>query len=262
VVGAQAVVSLAELYSRNHATDDAFIASARSEFPTVATRLLPPQEIPAEAPHLVLQSTSSTLAVSAAQAEMQVRFYGDLLGDLDGSLAYVRRKVQTIRAAWIAAGARPSVLGVVITANVPFDPTDEFGPAKHILNTHLSIERGDDAPIQDASARVAIRLADRLFFNVSVSNYELRTIRRPILPGMQQIMVKSWDAEVTERGIEVKLDINNRLEAVIRRSDPDLDDEAIETILGVAGRGLADALPEFVASGRLDTAGVLHEVST
>ncbi len=200
------------------------------------------------------------LAVSASQAEMQVRFYGDLIGDLDGCLGYIRRKVHTMRAAWLAAGARPSILGVVITANVPFDPADDLGPADHILATHLRIERGDEAPIQDASARIAMRLADRLFFNVSVGNYEVRTIQRPILPGMQQILVKAWDAEVSERGIEVKLDVNNRLEAVVSKSDPDLDDQAIETILSVAGRGFAGPLPAYVSTGRLDIADVLQAV--
>lgn len=48
-----------------------------------------PAEAPPQSPHLILGSSSSQLAISVAQADFEVRFYGDYLDDIARGLEYV-----------------------------------------------------------------------------------------------------------------------------------------------------------------------------
>lgn len=246
-LAAHAVLQTADLLPRDPGRDDALIAALKGEFPNLLSRQLLPPEVPAQTPHLVLASTSSQLAMSSAQADFEVRFYGDFPTDLTQALEYVERKLLAILGAYESAGATLSTVGVIGTLHFSFkDIEDE--PASHILRNHL---RTDAPPedVQDALARIAVRIRDTYFVTMTLSNYEERLFERPLMPGMTQIRVRPWEAELRDQGVELALDINNNLEGRVARADPVLTDEGIRAVVRLLREVALTAGPAFAESG-------------
>src|SRR5262245_27342092 len=81
---------------RDPARDEAFIAAVADQFPNVISRQALPAETPPVTPHLVLASSSSQLAISAIQADFEVRFYGEYITEVERGLDYVEQKLTSI----------------------------------------------------------------------------------------------------------------------------------------------------------------------
>jgi hypothetical protein len=218
---------------RDQLKDEKFIAAVRDEFPNVLQRTVLPPEVPLGTPHLVLASSSSQLAFSATQIDFEVRFYGDLVEDVEQALEYVERKLSSILRGVTAIEGSPVILGLIGTVHIPFRST-ESSPAEHILHTHLKTEV-DPALIQDAMARLAVKVRDTYFVTVTLSNYELRSwTSPPIMPGsMVPIRVRPWDGHVDEVGLELTVDINNNLEGYRTQSDPEVTPEGIRSTMSI-----------------------------
>ncbi len=121
---AHAVLQAPYPVQRDPAKDELFIAAVRREFPNIMARQMLPVEAPSQIPHLTLGGTSSQLALSAAQADFEVRFYGDYLSDLERGLEYVERKLQRVLAGYQAIEVVPSLIGLVATLH--FSLNDPF----------------------------------------------------------------------------------------------------------------------------------------
>jgi hypothetical protein len=209
-------------------------------------------------PHLLLGSTSSQLAVSSIQADFEVRFYGDFANDFQKVLSYTEEKIAAIRRALDATGVSVVTAGVIMTLNFSFRGHDE-SPAAHILSTHLHVEV-DESDMQDALARVAVRIRDTYFVTLTVSNYETRLFQRPILPGMKGLLVRPWEGTVDDVGIELIVDVNNNLEARTAAEPPTVSDKGIAAITQLLREVVSTAGPKFAATGELSVA-TLTEVS-
>jgi hypothetical protein len=221
------------------------MAAVRSEFPHVLNHVALPPEAPPNAPHLTLASTSSQLAVSSVQADFQVRFYGDLLTDVTAAIQYVERKLTAVFAGFQALDAPIATIGLIGTLNFSFAHRND-SPVDHILQTHLRTAV-DPNDVQDAVARVAVKLRDTYFLNLTVSNYESRSLERPILPGTTMMRVRPWEGRVTDSGLELAIDVNNNLEARARQADPEVTPDGLRAVTGllrniatVSGRAFAE----------------------
>jgi hypothetical protein len=245
---AHGVLQFPTLLPRDPGRDEVFIAAVASEFPNVISRQSLPAETPPVTPHLVLGSTSSQLAVSAVQADFEVRFYGEYSTDIERGLEYVERKLRAILAGFDALGAQPMMFGLIATFNFSFREREDVTPAQHILQTHLRTSVDPD-DLQDALARVAVKLRDTYFVTLTASNYESRIVERPLMPGLMQ--VRPWEGRVEDSGVQLVIDINNGLE--LRSSET----VAAVTATGVGAvmrvlRELATASgPRFVESGEV-----------
>lgn len=89
------------------------MAKARREFPNIMSRQMLPPEAPSQIPNLTLGGTSSQLALSSAQADFEVRFYGEYMRDLDRGLECVEKKIQAVLSAYQAIDVVPSLIGLV-----------------------------------------------------------------------------------------------------------------------------------------------------
>ena len=247
---AQAVIAFADAASRDPLRDEKLIQAVKAEFPNVINRQLLPPEAPPPVPHLTLASTSSQLALSSTQVDFQVRFYGDYQSDLDQALEYLGRKLSAIRAGLVASDTSPSTIGLIGVFNFSGEEFDGEGPAGYILRTHLRTEV-DRNSLQDAVARVGIKVRDTYFVTLTISNYEFRVLERPIMPGMQAIKVHPWEGTVNDQGLELRVDINNNLEARVQREDPVLTEDGIRAALGLLRQVAATTGPVFAESGQV-----------
>jgi hypothetical protein len=236
---------------RDPARDEAIIQGVKAEFPNVVVRQLLTADAPPPAPHLVVTSTSSQLAISAVQAQFEVRFYGDYLDDIPRGIEYVERKLGSILVGLRAGELRPATVGVVARMQFPF-PEGDHEQVEHVLATHLRSDV-DPAEVQDALARIAVRVRDTYFVTLTVNNYETRVMERPIFPGLVAVAVKPWEGRLEEVGIELVIDINNYLEA--RQSGQTIVTEAgVGAVTHMLREIAMSAGPRFAQTGDLDLA--------
>ena len=142
---AHGVVTLDEPLPRRPDVDDLFIAAAANEFPVQGSRQLLPREAPLNIPHLIVQSTSSQVALSALQVDFEVRFYGDYPTDSNRCHEYIERKMTALLEALVAAGARPVLAGMVLTMNLSFQGQDDIDPVSYMLDHHVHAGAPRDA---------------------------------------------------------------------------------------------------------------------
>lgn len=249
IVGVHAVFGLATTLPFKGDIDERLVASLSGEFPNVVSRQLPLPGSPLLGPRLILTSSSSQLVVSAAQLDFDVQFYGDFLSNSELGLKYVRRKLDAIRTAIDALGERAVSVGLIGKFNFSFKNV-EADPVEHIIATHLRSEVPPNTA-QDAGCRVALRVRDKYFVNFNVANYEARVVQRPMLPGPQQVIVKPWEGEVSDSGVELTVDINNTLEARSLQKDPVITAQGVEAVLELFETVLGDVGPQWALNGEL-----------
>ncbi len=250
LIAAHGVFGLREYRPRDGGRDAAFLAAVRSEFPNVLNHVNLPAEAPPNAPHLTLASSSSQLAVSSVQADFEVRFYGDYLNDIGRALEYVERKLAAVFVGFQAVDAPIALIGLIGTMNFSFADREDR-PVDHILQTHLRTAV-DPAEVQDAVARVAVRLRDTYFLNLTLSNYERRNLERPIMPGAP-LRIRPWEGRVDDTGLELAIDINNNLEARAQQRDPDVTIDGIRAVTNLLRNVATASGPMFADTGELST---------
>jgi hypothetical protein len=247
---ARGVLELPHAGARTPDQDELFIQAVREDFPHVASRQLLPVGIPLNIPYLALQSTASRLAVSGVGSELETRFYGEFAADAERSIEYVTNKLLAVLRGWAAVDAHPSFIGVVFTLNFPLDDEDET-PAAFLAQHHFSGDIPADQ-LQDALARVAVRVADTYFMTLAAANFESRSYERPVFPGQQLLQVRPWEGTVDASGVELTIDINNKLALINRAGDFAVDEDAVVTIMDLMRRAIASAPTTFVETGSVD----------
>lgn len=250
-IQAQAVFNLARPIPRRPDIDEAFLNAVGTEFPTVANRQLLPQDAPAGAPHLIVQSTSSQLAVSSLDSNFQVRFYGEFLTDFNRCHEYLARKMEATLRGWEAVGAEPAVVGAVLGMNFSLDNEGGSDAVRHVLSTLVSAGV-DPEVVHQANVALGLRVADHYFVNLSAANYELRTLNRPILPGAQTVVVAPWEGSISDAGVELTVDVNNRLASQQQGQHVVVDSAELERILEVHRNAASELGPAFLETGRVD----------
>lgn len=235
---------------RSRDLDDLFIRAVRPEFPILVSHQQLPDEISFEVPHLLLQSTAARLALSAAGATIEVRFYGDYVESAERCIEYLRRKTLAVLDGWKSTEEYPSFVGLIVTANYSFESLGE-SPVQRLLSRHVNITVAPEHA-QDVLVRVGWRVLDKYFATVTVSSYEEKTLQRPIFPGQSSLQLKPWEGDISDRGVSLAIDVNNKLSAIASRSDPVVAAADVDALTGLLATivEMGDALVE---SGQVDS---------
>jgi hypothetical protein len=251
VITAQAVIGLPRALPGTPGVDEHLVAALRPSFANVVHREAPILGAPPQGARLVLTSTSSQLVISDAQADFQVRFYGDFPADPERCLAYAHTKVEAIRLAFAALDLRPITFGVVLQSQFSFrDLTVK--PTEHILATHLRLEV-DPHVVKDTVARVAVEVRDRYYVLFRVADYETRTFQRAIMPGdvSTTVIVRPWEGTVEDYGVSLTVDVNNTPEAQAGGNTAEITEHGVSAVFDLARYSMVAAGPEFVRSGKI-----------
>ena len=246
--------------SREPSQDERFVAVTRRAFPNIVTRQVLPPEAPPTAPHLVMASTSSQLAVSAAQADFDVRFYNEYVTDLALASEYVENKMAAVLEGYAAVAVTPSLVGVIATVQFSFKDGEFSPPAVHVMQNHLKPAFNENE-IQDAQAKVALKVEDTFFVSLTVSNYESRSIERPVLPGIGLVRMRPWEGRLDDYGVQLSIDINNNLDARVNERDPEVTDDTVKTITRLLREVASSVGPEFAESGEVSISDLLSQLT-
>ncbi len=259
-LGVQGVLGLSVL-GRDQARDEQFIAAVRPEFENLQNRQVVGLDAPPQVPHLILASQSSQLSLSAAQAEFQVQFFGEYVDDVERALAYVERKLLAVFNGLETVGAGSTAIGIVAKFHFPDQTGDPQTAPIHVLNTLTKTEIPSE-DLEDASVKVAVRVRDTYFVHLAVSNYEMRQFEQAMRPGMQNLQIKPWTGTVTETGVDLTVDINNRLEARIKREDPKVTAEGVSAVIGLLSDVATNSGPKFAETGDVGLSDIVASSET
>jgi hypothetical protein len=248
-VTAHGVLGLGTLLPPQADLDETFVAAVRHEFPNVISRQPPLSGMPPNAPRIVLSSTSAQLALSPAQADFEVGFYGDYPNDTDRCISYIERKMEAIRRGIAAIGLTPATVGVIATLQYSFKDLD-VGPIEHLLRTLLRSD-ADPSVLQEAQAKLAFKVRDKYFLNLTASNYESRLVQRAVMAGGPPVMVKPWEGTVEDVGVQLIVDINNNLEARVRKADAEVTETGVQAVLSLLAQVVGETGQRFVSDGQI-----------
>jgi hypothetical protein len=255
-LGVQGILELAEI-GRDQARDDKFITAVSPEFRNIQNRQILNQDAPLQAPHLVLASQSSQLSLSAIQADFQVQFYGEYLTDIGRGLDYAERKLLAVFNALEAVGAGTTSIGLVAKFHFAHRDEDIETAPEQVLNTLTKVQV-DAADLEDAQVRVALKVRDTYFVHLNVANYELRQFEQPIRPGMQNMRLRPWLGRVEETGVDLTVDINNKLEGRIKKADPEITSDGVTAVVGMLKHIATTCGPKFAESGEISVASLVE----
>ncbi|HEX3174554.1 MAG TPA: hypothetical protein VHQ43_10125 [Solirubrobacterales bacterium] len=255
-LGVQGVLGLTE-FSRDPARDERFITAVRPEFQNVQNRQVLAPETPPQVPHLILASQSSQLSLSAAQAEFQVQFYGDYLDNIGKGLDFAERKLLAIFDGLESVGTSMSSIGLVSKFHFPYGDEDADSAPAHVMKTLTKVDV-DPTDLEDASVRIALVVRNVYFVHLTVANYELREFEQPLRPGMQNLRLRQWQGTVAETGIELTLDINNKLEARAKQAEPEVTSEGVRAVVGMLKDVATTSGPKFAETGEISVANLVE----
>lgn len=243
-------------------TDDIkqqLVSALHGQFEARAEQALP-DEAPAEVPFLILHGRSSQIAFSQVQADIELEFHDEYTSNAELSRPLVADKVEKLFRAWDKIGASPVWEGLVITLRASTVGQPESS-VRHMLETHLRPGLDSDA-LHDAKVQLGLRLRDRYFVTLTFGHYEARVIQRQVGSGGQVGPIRPWEGEVSDEGLELTVDVNNRYGALLERrhtrvaaddlrSMNDLAWQLVERVAGpLANDGVLDVgmIQEAIAS--------------
>jgi len=251
------VVPVDQLAPRDETTDRALVAAFSSEYNQAAgpSASLGGAGQPDEGPPLVLESRGGQITVTRGQAALEVQFYGGHQKDADECRGYFAEKMLALLKAWNDVGARPVWATIIITLKASFGAEQDKAGA-HMRDSYLADGLSDDA-VYDLKAQLGIRVADHYFVNLGVSPYEAKQVKRSGLGASNlAAVIRPWEGEITDAGIDLVVEVNNRLRADVLRQHTRVDEDELREMNGLSWDFVAHVATPFVRDGELDLSHV------
>jgi hypothetical protein len=188
---------------------------------------------------------------SQLQADIELQFHDhyETRGELCKTL--VAERMERLLRAWGTVGAEPVWQGLVITLRASTDAA-----ASHIFETQLQVDEDTDG-LHDAKVQLGLRLRDKYFVNLTVGGYEHRTITREVTgAGGPLGPIRPWEGEVTEQGLALTVDINNRYGALVEKRHTVVDAEQIQAMNDLAWQIVEQVAKPYATEGVLNAAAI------
>jgi hypothetical protein len=173
-----------------------------------------PENAPPDVPRIavVAKNTSFFLGLDRLQISIKVAKEisqaPDMIFDTAclQSLSYFENYIKEV-------GSPYSFTGVIVTSHFPrAGNPSQLKIAEQMHDALLNLDRGGN-PVASFVLQTGYQIQDH-FVNYTLSGYEMRTLKIPngLPPGSYQINVNN--AAVSESGIEIKVDVNNKVKKV------------------------------------------------
>jgi hypothetical protein len=223
----------------------------------VQTRLEPElvPETPPEVPFLILSGRSSQAQFSQIQADLSMEFFDHYQSSSELCRKLVAEKGATLIRAWARIEAQPVWEGIVIKLRAPMnDPEDT--PVHHLFATQLRADFDDC--VREAKIQIALGLQDRYYATIAVNPYESRRVQ---VAGPRSEPIRAWEGEVTERGVEVVVDVNNRYRAVLEKKFMRVTEADLVAMNDLAWQVVDEVATPFAREGELRKLTATHEAA-
>jgi hypothetical protein len=233
---------------------DQLAAALHGEFDARVVQGSLPEVAPAEVVFLILAGRGAQIAFSQIQADLEIEFRDAYMTRADLCAPHVGEKMTRLLEAWERIGARPVWEGLVVTLRA--STKGEHGVhVQHMLETHLRPQMESDA-LHDARLQLGLRLYDRYFVTLALGHYEARSVQRQVAPGVAAGPIRPWEGEVTDEGLELTVDINNRYGALLEKRHTRVTVEDLRTMNDLAWQLIEHVAIPFAHDGTLDLSGI------
>lgn len=182
-------------------------------------------------------------------------FYEDYLRSLEGAIGYLRRKLGTVVSTLTGVDVHVLTAGVILVAQYPFGGGSTEGVLRHLLQTQIRQDVPAD-DVVDVQLRLGLGVRDTYYVTLGVNNYETRAFRQMATPATPVISIRPWEGDVTSLGIQLVVDVNNRLAARQAGTGILVDEGGMGEILDVVLAVAEQSGPRFVETGQVSAADI------
>lgn len=246
-------VPLDEPQPRSREAVEVLSAALRADFGASVQTIPVKDDATSDAPHLVLQSKASHVLFSRVQADFDVRFFGSHRGDPEACRIFVADKMSALLKAWAASGAQPVLAGMIITLHFEYPDDSDARPAQHMLEELFAPGLASDA-IRDAKMQLGLQVQDHFYLTLGIGTYQAQEVSRAMVQGTSNVVIRPWEAEVVEEGIELTVDVNNRLRAKSERKHTRVDEAELLRVNNLAWDAVNRIAVPLASEGVLDAA--------
>jgi hypothetical protein len=210
---------------------------------------------PPDAPFLLLSGRSSQFAFSQIQADVELEFYDAYLDSSELCRDLVEKKAKGLIKAWGRIDARPVWGGIVIKMRASMNDPDDT-PARHVVDTQFRADYDGDA-LHEAKVQLVLRLQDRYFVTLAINPYENRRVQ---LAAPRSGPIRPWEGDITDRGLEVTVDINNRYGGLVAKKFTRITEEGLAEMNALAWQVVDNVAIPFARDGELNLS-TIHEAA-
>jgi len=219
------VFARAEAVLRYDALNVGRVGEAVKDAPPPPTALVPNWAMSALPHRLVLLSPtgSSAAVIQGEQCTLQTRYF-DAFAQLTATQrrrAYMAEKLEALFEVLRPGGFSPMFCGVVSTIRIEAATGVEEMELRKLVSRAAVIRDSQLSPEwQDFQHRISSPIDGLYFENVQVAWYEERVLTAVATPEMPaKLRFREWEIPVTGQGIEVRIDMNNKLGLINGRTD-------------------------------------------
>jgi hypothetical protein len=151
---------------------------------------------------------------------------------------------------WQRVDARPVWATIVITLKASFG-LEADKPGAHMRDHYLSDGLTDDT-VHDVKMQLGIRVADRYFVNLALGPYESKQVVRNAQGNVISGVIRPWEGELTDAGIDLSIEVNDRLRANVLRRHSRVDADELQEMNNLAWDVTANTATSVVQDGTLN----------
>jgi len=191
-----------------------------------------------------LNSTSSKLLLLPNRFALNTReYFGNFRDDYNLCHEYLSNKARLIfKVAKSTIGSPVRFLAAITKIYISFNGLKiQKSPEDFIADKFLKDQKEN---VEHLKINWGLRKKDKYFISTTISNFITRAVEKPTSGDAKEISVKLHELREVDKGLELIVDVNTKLDAF--RKLPDYNDRDLEEFLRIVYEAVMERTPEFI----------------
>jgi hypothetical protein len=219
-----------------------------------------PEGAPAEIPYVMFQGANAQFAFSQIQLDYEATFTGTYRKDYGQCKDFVAKKAAALLGAWEKVDAHPVWETLAITLHASTGDLDQLVALQHISETLLHTDTSDDM-LAGVGINYSLHVLSKYNATISVSEYERRHVEQHLTPGVAAKPIRPWEAKLTDRGLQVAVEVNNRYGAMLEEKHTRVVGSELRFMNGLTWHIVEHVAVPLVLEGVLNTESLQRVVA-
>jgi len=211
-----------------------------------------PEGAPVEIPFVMFQGNNAQFTFSPIQLDYEASFTGGHRKDYGQCKDFMAKKAARLLAAWERVDAHPVWESLAVTVRASTFTLDELAPLHHISETLLQHESSDDM-LHDVNINFRLQVLSRYYVSIGVGEYERRNAQQQIRPGVAPKPIRPWEATLTDRGLQVVVEVDNRYGALVEKRHTRITESELRFMNGLTWHVVEHVAVPLAQEGMLNT---------
>jgi hypothetical protein len=207
---------------------------------------------PVQIPFVMFQGNNAQFTFSPIQLDYEASFTGGHRKDYSQCKDFMAKKAARLLAAWERVDAHPVWESLAVKLHASTFTLDELASLHHISETLLQHESSDDM-LHDVNINFRLRVLGRYNVSIGVGEYERRNAQQQIRPGVAPKPIRPWETTLTDRGLEVVVEVNNRYGALVEKKHTRVTESELRFMNGLTWHIVEHVAVPLAQEGVLNT---------